>query len=58
MKHIVKCSKCRQYTMKDKCPKCKIKTINPKPAKYSPEDKYGEYRRKAKQAEFEGAGLL
>ncbi len=58
MKHIAKCSKCGQYTIKEKCPKCNIKTINPKPPKYSPEDKYGEYRRKTKREMVKGAGLL
>lgn len=28
---------------------CDKKTISPKPAKYSPEDKYGKYRRIAKK---------
>jgi rRNA maturation protein Nop10 len=28
---------------------CGKKTIAPKPAKYSPEDKYGKYRRMAKK---------
>ena len=52
----MKCSKCSQYTIKEKC--CDVKTINPKPAKYSPEDKYGDYRRTVKKSEFERAGLL
>ncbi len=50
MKKIFKCSKCSKFTMKETCSKCKIKTINPKPAKYSPEDKYGKYRRIAKKS--------
>ena len=49
MRHILICGECRQYTMKEMCPKCKIKTINPKPAKYDPKDPYGSYRRKAKE---------
>ena len=28
---------------------CKEKAYSPKPAKYSPEDKYGKYRRIAKK---------
>ena len=47
MKHILKCIKCSEYTMKEQC-KCGGKAIPPQPAKYSPEDHYGEYRRKAK----------
>tara|TARA_Y100000310_G_C20104725_1_gene544402 strand:- start:202 stop:363 length:162 start_codon:yes stop_codon:yes gene_type:complete len=48
MKKILKCPKCSEYTMQETCSKCNKKTINPKPAKYSPEDKYGKYRRIAK----------
>ncbi len=46
MKHIMKCSACDAYTMEEK--HCGKKTLNTGPAKYSPEDKYAEYRRKAK----------
>ncbi len=35
--------------MGENCPKCRKKTIPAKPPKYSPEDKYGEYRRKMKK---------
>ena len=44
-KHILKCPACNKYTLKEKC--C-IETIFPHPAKFSLQDKYGEYRRKAK----------
>jgi len=44
MKHILKCSKCDIYTMKNKCPVCNEETINPKPPKFSIEDKYSDYR--------------
>jgi H/ACA ribonucleoprotein complex subunit 3 len=43
-----KCSKCNVYTLKDKCPKCGSPTVSPRPPKFSPEDKYGKYRRAAK----------
>jgi len=46
MNHILRCSVCGKYTMKEE--HCGKKTLNPKPPKYSPEDKYGMYRRKAK----------
>ena len=49
MKHILKCKKCGQYTMEDKCPKCDAPTENPKPVKYDSTDKVGKYRRKAKE---------
>tara|TARA_Y100000031_G_C7917534_1_gene246722 strand:+ start:193 stop:366 length:174 start_codon:yes stop_codon:yes gene_type:complete len=57
MKLILKCGKCSKYTLKDKC-SCGGKAITPKPAKFSPEDKYGSYRRKAKAKEFEKRGFL
>lgn len=43
-----KCSSCREYTLKDPCPKCGGTTVMTMPAKYSPEDRYGEYRRRLK----------
>ena len=51
MKHILKCPNCDKYTMKDVCD-CKTKTVQIKPAKFSPQDPYGEYRRKAKKEEM------
>ncbi|NQU98682.1 ribosome biogenesis protein [Candidatus Woesearchaeota archaeon] len=47
MSHILKCDKCGNYGLKENCD-CGGKRINPKPQKYSPEDKYGAYRRKTK----------
>ena len=57
MKTILKCQKCGKYTMKEKC-LCSGKCLTPKPAKYSPEDKYGSYRRKAKIDIFKKEGLI
>lgn len=57
-KHIFRCSSCGQYTMKEKCPKCQKDTFSPKPPKYSPDDQYGGYRRKAKRQEYEEKGLI
>lgn len=45
---IFKCSNCNTYTMESLCKSCNTKTITSKPAKYSPEDRYGHYRRLAK----------
>lgn len=42
--NILKCMKCNEYTMKDICGKCGLKTMSPKPPKYSPADPYGKYR--------------
>ncbi|MEM4263826.1 MAG: nucleolar RNA-binding Nop10p family protein [Candidatus Woesearchaeota archaeon] len=50
MKHILRCENCRKYTMKEQC-SCSGKALTMKPAKYSPEDKYADYRRKAKKQE-------
>lgn len=40
-----KCKKCLVYTLKEVCPRCGEKTSTPHPPKFSPEDKYGKYRR-------------
>jgi H/ACA ribonucleoprotein complex subunit 3 len=45
---ILRCINCGSYTLKETCPKCGSKTITTKPAKFSPEDKYGKYRRQLK----------
>ncbi|TAL47536.1 RNA-protein complex protein Nop10 [archaeon] len=42
---IRKCPKCNIYTFKDTCIKCKGPTSSPEPPKFSPQDKYGKYRR-------------
>lgn len=51
MNHILKCPKCGSYSLKPKCD-CGGKRAKPKPPKYSPEDKYGEYRRKWKEGQL------
>ncbi|NPA76285.1 MAG: RNA-protein complex protein Nop10 [Candidatus Diapherotrites archaeon] len=43
-----KCPKCGRYTLKDVCPVCGEKTVSAHPPRFSPEDKWGEYRRRAK----------
>ena len=40
------CPECIIYTQNKICKNCNSTTINPLPPKYSPEDKYGKYRRK------------
>lgn len=57
MRHIFKCNNCNKYTMKEVC-SCGSKTLNPKPLKYSPDDKFASYRRKAKLKEYQELGLL
>jgi len=49
MGKIKKCFRCMIYTLKDRCPKCEMITISPHPLRFSPEDKWGEWRRKVKQ---------
>jgi H/ACA ribonucleoprotein complex subunit 3 len=48
MTHILKCTTCSSYGLQEQCP-CGGNRSSPKPAKYSPEDKYGKYRRAAKK---------
>ncbi len=49
---ILFCRACQIYTLKKDCPKCSGKTLSPKPAKFSIEDKYLKYRLKAKENEL------
>ena len=45
---ILICEKCGKFTMKESC-SCGGKALSARPAKWSPEDKWGEYRRAYKQ---------
>ncbi|MBS3816091.1 MAG: RNA-protein complex protein Nop10 [Candidatus Thermoplasmatota archaeon] len=49
MEKIRICPSCDEYSLGEMCDRCGEKTVNPKPPKYSPEDRYGEYRRKQKR---------
>ncbi len=57
MKHLMKCNKCLSFTLKKTCSKCNKETIQPRPPKFSPEDKYEGYRRKAKIDKYKEQGL-
>ncbi|MBR9690246.1 ribosome biogenesis protein [Candidatus Woesearchaeota archaeon] len=57
MLHILKCPKCKNYTLHEKC-KCNGKALTVKPAKYSPVDNYGKYRRVARKKELKQKGML
>jgi H/ACA ribonucleoprotein complex subunit 3 len=46
---LKRCTSCKEYTLKDACPRCGAKAKPNRPAKFSPEDNYGEYRRKLKR---------
>jgi len=52
------CKECNLFTLKEKCSKCGGKTQLPQPPKYSPDDHYGEYRRRVKEKELKEKGYL
>lgn len=41
---IRRCPDCGTYSLNDEC-RCGSVTVTPLPARYSPDDRYGEYRR-------------
>jgi H/ACA ribonucleoprotein complex subunit 3 len=45
---ILKCANCGAYTLKESCMRCGGVTNRVRPAKFSPEDRYGKYRRMMK----------
>ena len=49
---IRKCPECGRYSLKDKCQDCNSDTVSAHPAKYSPDDRYGKYRRISIQHEY------
>ena len=54
---ILRCPQCKTYTIQSACPQCKEKSLSPKPAKFSIEDKWGKYRRMAKQSAEQSKAL-
>ncbi|MBS3793448.1 MAG: RNA-protein complex protein Nop10 [Candidatus Thorarchaeota archaeon] len=55
MTHLFKCKECDRYTLdSETCPHCGGDVGNPHPARYSPQDKYGKYRRAAKRKNRSG----
>lgn len=58
MKQIMFCAACRSYTLRELCSKCGSRTVIPKPARYSPDDHYAAYRRKAKEVLLKEKGWL
>jgi H/ACA ribonucleoprotein complex subunit 3 len=42
---ILKCMACGRYTLKAVCPLCGAPTVTTRPARFSPDDPYGKYRR-------------
>ena len=57
MRHILRCVKCGSFTMHEKC-RCGGEAVTIRPPKYSPEDKFGGYRRKIKEENWRKGGLL
>lgn len=57
MRHLLKCAACGSYTLKEKCD-CGGSATTPKPAKFSPDDKYAKYRRSVKKEMYRKEGLL
>jgi len=51
---IRKCRTDGTYTMKEACPKCQGPTVQVGPARYSPQDTYGKYRRMMKEQMRDG----
>ncbi|MDD1721718.1 MAG: RNA-protein complex protein Nop10 [Euryarchaeota archaeon] len=45
----MKIRKCHGYTLQEKCPTCGETTTIARPPRFSPEDRYGEYRRRLKR---------
>ncbi|MDR9430242.1 MAG: RNA-protein complex protein Nop10 [Natronomonas sp.] len=37
------------YTLSDRCPECGATATNSAPARFNPNDPYGEYRRRARR---------
>jgi len=46
---LKKCRDCGTYTLREACPRCGAPAGNPMPPRYSPEDRYGSYRRRLKR---------
>ena len=44
-----RCPVCGDYTLEDACSRCGRNTERAGPARYSPEDRYGSYRRALKK---------
>ena len=45
---IRRCLKDRTYTLLQACPVCGAPTVTAHPARFSPQDRYGRYRRSAR----------
>ncbi|NLF34081.1 MAG: RNA-protein complex protein Nop10 [Thermoplasmatales archaeon] len=50
--HLRRCPACGRYSMEEVCGSCGSATASPAPPKFSPEDRYGPYRRVAVKEEY------
>jgi len=46
---VFQCKSCDIFTISKECPNCSSNTSNPLPPRFSPQDKYGKYRRMLKE---------
>ncbi|NOZ82409.1 MAG: RNA-protein complex protein Nop10 [Euryarchaeota archaeon] len=56
MSRLRYCRECRRYTLQHACATCGAETVSPHPPRFSPEDRYGAYRRKLRKELMEEAG--
>ncbi len=49
---ILRCPSCGSYALSERCP-CGATRVPPRPPKYSPDDKYADYRRRYKELHLE-----
>jgi len=49
MKSLMRRCSCGRYTLQDTCPECGSGVDVLIPPRYSPEDRFGKYRRRAKR---------
>jgi len=53
---LMRCKRCGRYTLQETCPGCGSSTSKPYPPRFSPEDRYGSYRRRLKLEAMKGHG--
>lgn len=53
---LKRCTGCHEYTLQETCPRCGAPAKPSRPAKFSPEDLYGDYRRRLKRLDQAKAG--
>jgi len=51
---LKRCTQCKEYTLQEACPHCGGAARPNRPARFSPEDHHGEYRRRLKLLDRDG----